>query len=242
MKKRLAALLLAPLAVLALLFLSGCLYFRLLQLWDQMKDVDRYFVFSGDKELIISCKTPIMLAQDLRLMIGASPDKKYMDGPERGWHYDFNMVRHTPLAEPAPLENLSLDLRFNGEYKLTRLTIPEEFLRIFSKDVLAETMKQAAHAELYEMKRLVRGRVRLPPAADAQLPDRSRTDALLGPPLAIREEEHGAQTLIYRYRIAGAERPVPIIARLTFAKDGLLHRVHVTWDTAAVDAEFVRSD
>lgn len=233
-------LLLCPLALLALLCLSGCVYFRLFQLKNQLRDVDRYFSLSGDRDLVVRFNEPVLFAQDLRFLIGAPPLQRSMEGEERAWHFEFEMVRHTPLAEPTPLERLTLDMGFNNGYKLVRLTIPETFLMFFPRNMFLETVKQAAYADILELKKTVRGHVKLSPEADKELTARFKAEEFLGPPLGVRKEADGTETLIYRYRILSADRPIPIIVRLGYERSGRLCRVYITWDTASLDVKYLK--
>ena len=90
------------------------------------------------------------------------------------------------------------------------------------------------------MKLLARAKIRLSPAVEAELPSLTRTIFLLGEPgekVFLGEDE----TLIYRFGVTTESRPVSIVGRLTFNRDGLLKRAVVRWDASTVEAEFDRS-
>jgi hypothetical protein len=169
-------------------------------------------------------------------LIGADPLNKNVshDGV---YKYEFEMVRSTPTP-PAPLEKLSLALQMEGG-KLTKIIVPELFMYIFPRGVLLETMRQAAHADVLQTKRLVRARIKLSTQADAELPSLEKTLSLLGEPLD-RKENGELQVLIYRYHIRKDQRNVPIIARLGFSSGGDLQNVFVKWDTSSVDVHYLR--
>ncbi|MBI4397222.1 MAG: hypothetical protein HY548_09015 [Elusimicrobia bacterium] len=221
----------------AVLVLSGCVYLRLLELKSQIKSFDKNFTVSGHPELIIQFHNPILFTKDMRFLIGADPLSKKTLGNEKIWHYEFKIVRHSP-PEKTPMEDLNLTLYF-AKGKLSRFTVPETFLLLFSREVMTETMRLAGNSEVLETKRLVRAHMRLSPEADAKLPSREKTLSLMGKPLAVQQQED-LQTYIYRYRIVNDPNKVPIIARFGFSKDGKLRRVFVTWDTASVDVHYSR--
>lgn len=223
---------------LVLASLAGCVYLRLLDVKKQLKDFDANFALFGRPELVIRFKNPALYAKDARYLIGADPLTREPEASGEVWDYEFEMARKEPVP-PTLMEKLSLRLRINGK-RLEEIRVPETFMLLFSRNVLMETLRQAADAEVLEMAKTARAKIRLSPHTDAELPSLDKTHWLLGDPLEVRQEGEGLLTLGYRYRIIGAHRDVPILAWLTFSPDNMLRRVVVTWDTATVDAEFLR--
>ena len=229
---------LTPLFLIPLFFfLSGCVYLRLLDVKRQLADFDRHFSIEGKSDLVIRFKKPVLFARDTRFLIGADRLSQSKDGREVVWRYEFESVKSSPVPK-APMEELSLRLHFL-ENLLTRIVVPETFLRLFHREVLVETLKQAANAEVLALKKTARVGVKLPPDVEALLPAREKVLNLMGPPLELKEED-GLQTLIYQYRMIKDKNRVPIIAFFGFSNDGLLRRMRVKWDTATVDMHFVR--
>jgi hypothetical protein len=219
-------------------FASACVYLRLLDVKNQIKKFDDNFALTGRPELAINFKNPVILAKDVRFLIGADPLKVRQAGLEEAWDYEFEMVLPSTTAAPAPMAKQSLELRIR-EGKLVTLIIPESFLMLFPRNVMAETIRNAATATVVKRLRMLTATMRLSPASDAELPSRARAVLLLGAPFKI-EKSGELDLLIYRYRVIGAKKPVPIIARLGFSSEGLLRQVKVTWDTSTVDAHFIR--
>ncbi len=224
--------------VLALASLTGCVYLRLLEVKKQLKEFDENFVLFGRPDLVIRFKNPVLYAKDARYLIGADPLTREPGPGGEVWGYEFEMARKEP-APPTLMEKLSLRLLINGK-KLEEIRVPETFMLLFSRNVLMETLRQAADAEVLETAKTARAKIRLSPHTDAELPSLDKTHWLLGDPLEVKQEGEGLLTLGYRYRIIGARRDAPILARLTFSPDNMLRRVVVTWDTSTVDAEFLR--
>ncbi len=242
---------------LAAALLSGCVYLRLLEIKKQLKNFDAHFVIGGRSELVIGFNDPVLKIKDVKYLIGAEPLYQTAEG-EDVFHYEFEktpapgpaapVVTGTttfvlteataPAAGPPPLAQLSLDLAF-GEGKLVKIIVPETFMLLFPRNVLVETLKQAANAEVFETKRLARGHIALPPHIEAELPSLSKTLFLLGEP-AMSYPEGDLQTFVYNFRIAKDTRRVPIQGRLSFDARGLLRRVFVRWDISSVEALFQR--
>lgn len=218
--------------------LSGCVYLRLLMLKNQLVCFDKNFEIRGRPELIIHFKNPVMYAKDARFLIGAPPLKKYSKKNRRFWYYEFDMVRHNG-PENVPMEKLSLTLQVRKR-RVIDLRIPETFMLLFPRNVIIETFRNAAHADVLKLKKTARARIRLSSTTDAELPSLQKTLKLMGPPLEITRTRNW-QTLVYRYRIVKDKNDVPIIARLSFSEDNLLRHVHVFWDTATVDVTFLRN-
>jgi hypothetical protein len=238
---RRAGVLAAVLALGSAVLLSGCVYLRLLEIKKQLKDFDKNFAVSGETELVIECKNPVMLDKDMSYLIGARPLEKTLENESTvWWEYRFTRVRHSDSGEAAgPLDELRLALRMDHG-RMRAVAVPENFLLLFSRTVLLETLRSAADAQVLETRKMARSRTRLTPAAQAELPNLEKARALLGRPLE-EKDKRGLKTLYYRYRIVRARRDVPIRAWLTFSDDGLLQRVMVKWDTASVDVNFVRT-
>lgn len=232
MKRRSFALLLP------LLLLSGCVYFRLLKVKNQLNDFDAHFTVGGRTTWTLFFKKPVMYDRDVAFLIGAPPLHVSTSAAGTAYDYEFQMVRASTGVAPTALETLSLRLTMNGRM-VESLVVPETFLLYFSRSVIEESFRQAKNAEVQELKKTARADIRLSPQADAELPSRDRTALLLGPPLKA-EKEGDADVWTYRYAIKGDKKNVPIVTLLYFRPEGDLQRVIFHWDTSTVDATFVR--
>jgi hypothetical protein len=229
-------LLISALAV-PLLLLSGCVYLRLLEVRNQLRDFDANFSLTGRHLLSINFKNPVLRDRDASFLIGAPPALVTPGEEADIWHYDFEAVRSSG-PQNVPLETLTLDLRVkNG--KLLSIVVPEKFLYYFSRSVVSECLRRAPDAEVLKMQKTVRASVRLSPSTDAELPSLDKTRILMGEPLEVRPDGDWQQQ-IYRYKLAGNRRPISIIARLSFDGQGVFRRAHITWETSSVDVTFLR--
>lgn len=222
-------------AILALL--SACVYLRLLEVKKQLQNFDENFSLSGRSELVIEFKHPVLRTKDVRFLIGADPLSS--SGTEvEVQHYEFRLVQGSSETVAWPLGRLGLDLAIQ-QGRLVKIIVPETFMLLFPRSVVVETLKQAKDAEVFELKKLARGKIGLEKEVEAQLPSYSKTILLMGEPLQ-RANERDLQVLTYRYSIIKARKDVLIIAQLSFDSEGLLRKAYVHWDQSAIEAVFLR--
>lgn len=221
-------------AVLSLL--SACVYLRLLEVKKQLKNFDENFSIGGRSELVIEFNRPVLRTKDVRFLIGADPLS--LTGTEEViQHYEFELVRSSGSVAP-PMGRLGLDLSIKRG-RLVKIIVPETFMFLFPRNVVVETLKQAKDAEVFELKKLARGIIRLEPEVEAQLPSYSKTLLLMGEPLQ-RAIEGDLQVLTYRYAISKTAKEVLILTQLHFDGEGLLRKAYVHWDQSAIEALFLR--
>lgn len=226
-------------ALLGTLFslLSACVYLRLLEVKKQLQNFDENFVLSGRSELVIEFKNPILRTKDARFLIGAEPLSQ-SGNEEVIQHFEFDLVRTSTETTVPPLGRLGLDLALRRG-RLTKIIVPESFMLLFPRNVVVETLKQAKDAEVFELKKLARGKIHLDREVEAQLPSYAKTLFLMGEPLQ-RATEGNVRVLTYRYSISNATKDVLILTQLSFDPAGLLQKAYVHWDQSAIEALFVR--
>lgn len=220
-----------------LLLFSACVYLRLLEVKKQLQNFDENFLLSGRSELVIEFKHPVLRTKDVRFLIGADPLS--LSGTEEGLqHYEFELVRGASEPVTLPMGRLGLDLAIQRG-RLVKIIVPEAFMFLFPRNVVVETLKQAKDAEVFELKKMARGKIRLEKEVEAQLPSYSKTILLLGEPLQ-KANERDLQVLTYRYAIVKASKDVLILAQLSFDSEGLLRKAYVHWDQSSIEALFLR--
>lgn len=217
--------------------LSACVYLRLLEVKKQLQNFDENFALSGRSELVIEFKNPILRTKDARFLIGAEPLSQ-SGNEEVIQHFEFDLVRASTETAVPPLGRLGLDLALRRG-RLTKIIVPESFMLLFPRNVVVETLKQAKDAEVFELKKLARGKIHLDREVEAQLPSYAKTLLLMGEPLQ-RATEGDLQVLTYRYTISKATKDVLILTQLSFDPAGLLQKAYVHWDQSAIEALFVR--
>jgi hypothetical protein len=230
---------LVALAGALLSLLSACVYLRLLEVKKQLQNFDENFALSGRSELVIEFKNPILRTKDARFLIGADPLSQ-SGSEEVIQHFEFDLVRSSSVPVVPPLGRLGLDLALRRG-RLVKIIVPESFMLLFPRNVVVETLKQAKDAEVFEMKKLARGKIHLDREVEAQLPSYAKTLFLMGEPLQ-RASDGDLQILTYRYTISKAAKDVLILTQLSFDANGLLRKAFVHWDESAIEAVFVREE
>lgn len=217
--------------------LSACVYLRLLEVKKQLQNFDENFAIGGRSELVIEFKNPVLRTKDARFLIGADPLSQ-SGKEELIQHFEFELVRRSSDTALPSMARLGLDLASrNG--KLTKIIVPETFMLLFPRNVVVDTLKQAKDAEVFELKKMARGKIRLDREVEAQLPSRAKTLMLLGDPLETAMEGN-LQVFTYRYTIPNARKDVLILTQLSFDPEGLLRKTFVHWDQSSIEAVFVR--
>jgi hypothetical protein len=228
---------LVALAGALLSLLSACVYLRLLEVKKQLQNFDENFALSGRSELVIEFKNPILRTKDARFLIGADPLSQ-SGSEEVIQHFEFDLVRSSSVPVVPPLGRLGMDLALRRG-RLVKIIVPESFMLLFPRNVVVETLKQAKDAEVFELKKLARGKIHLDREVEAQLPSYAKTLFLMGEPLQ-RATEGNVRVLTYRYSISNATKDVLILTQLSFDPAGLLQKAYVHWDQSAIEALFVR--
>jgi hypothetical protein len=160
---------------LAALFLSGCVYLRLLQLKRQIAAFDEHFVFHSESGLRLECLHPVLLADDLRFL-GFYPATVRKVGVAEQWHIRWLKQRAAGATEKVRYE-ISFDLTFSAD-KLTALHIPENYFAFMPKEVVIAGVKSLGGAQVDKAQRSILAQLRdkvIPPSAKG-------VAEMLGPP------------------------------------------------------------
>lgn len=177
----------------ALVLLSGCVYLRLLELKKQLGQFDRHFDLRTDDGVRILCRTPVLLADDVR-WIGIRPETIRRLGSAEQWQ-----VRWVKELPPGRTEKgaffIALELMF-ADGRLTGVAIPESYFAFLPKSFVLGVIKSLGGARVNKAKRTAEAAVSSAEVALAR-PNMPNIDKVLGLPTEERVE--GAQT-VQRYR------------------------------------------
>ena len=175
---------------------SGCVYLRLLALKQQLAAFDRHFAVASDVGIEITCRNPVLRADDVR-WIGLTPEK--VTPSEGGEAWDVRWVKALPpgAAEHPPFDIL-IELGFTAD-QLTRVRIPERYFAVMSKALLLDLLRSLGGAKVDRSARSVEARLAV------ARPDLPGIRTLLGRPTSERTDA-GEKVLNYRYRPATPRR------------------------------------
>lgn len=214
---RIAALLLAS----AALFLSGCVYLRLLELKKQLARFDEHFVLQTREGVGLVCQNPILTTADVR-WIGLRPEQTKTLGRAEQWQVRWVKQLPVGVAEPGQFD-IVIDLGF-ADNKLNRVTIPERYFAVMPKEFLVGVIKSLGQGKIDKSEKKIEAAISAQEIAAAR-PKLPSIDKLLGRP--SEEYEEGTRTILrYRYVPATKESRAGVFdMRLIFdtASGELLH-------------------
>lgn len=205
---RVAALLLAGLT----LFLSGCVYLRLLELKKQLGRFDRHFSLATDDGLTLILHTPVLRPDDIR-WIGVKPERITRLGQAEHWHVRW-VKQLPPGVKEANDYDIVIEMSFAAA-KLTRASVPERYFALMPKTFVTGVIKSVGGGRINKSQKGIEATVGAAEVAAAR-PKLPAIDQLLGQP--TEEKTDGANTIVrYRY-IPVTPEPDPGVfdMRLTF--------------------------
>ena len=181
----------AALASLAL-FLSGCVFLRLLTFKHQLGAFERNFTLETTNGVRLGCLNPVLLSDDFR-WLGITPETVTQLGHAEQWHVRW-IKQNPPGVTEQVVHDVDAELMFTDN-NLTRLYVPERYFAVIPKSFLVGLMRGAGAADVDRTKRSAAVSLS---DSDVAKPDAPVTQdalvALLGAPTEQRVE--GARTVL----------------------------------------------
>lgn|GEM_PF-867649 len=177
------------------LCLGGCVYFRLLQLKNQLGNFDENFAAVTTDGVTIVCLHPLLLSDDLRFL-GIDPKTIKTNGQTTRWHVRW-LKDEPPQAEAEALHDVELFMDLKDD-KLQSLHIPERYFEFFPKDLFVDLLRSTGQASIDKLSH----RAEVHAGQEMQetmavLPALSSVEKLLGLPT---EKKRDGELIRYRYR------------------------------------------
>jgi hypothetical protein len=222
-------------------FLSGCIYLRLLQVKNQLRDFDQYFKVDTGKGVQIELLKPVLLGDDVR-WLGLEPQKITPTG--KGLEeWDIRWIKDLP---PGIKETGVYDVEFSAFFKddlLTRVFIEDRFFAYFPKEIFVRLLRSAGSAKISRSAR--EAKVNAASEDDElsrQLPSLQSLEQMLGAPSA-REVQGNETVCRYRYSpVTPTGKGKAIGVTFVFASDtGRLQKLTGKLPTGSLYFDF-RSD
>lgn len=140
------------LALLGLCFaLSGCVYLRLLAFKRQLADFDKNFTLQTDDGLRLTCREPVVLAEDFR-WLGVTPESVKTLGHAQQWRIRWTKEIPPGVRERAP-HDIDLEVIFT-DGKFARLAMPESLFAFVPKPFFTGLLRSLGRAGVDKSKRL----------------------------------------------------------------------------------------
>ena len=139
----------------SLLFLTGCVYLRLLEVKNQLKEFDKNFRVEVAGGFVLHFLDPVLYDKDLLYLSEVEPTRREESENRSVWTYTF--VKDATPEEKAETENeIVITMGFNSRKKLTDVTLCEHVLKIVPADFLELTLRALGSAEVDKKNRRVR--------------------------------------------------------------------------------------
>ncbi len=179
--------------------LTGCVYWRLLQIKLQLNDFDQYFSLNFADDLTWHFKQPLLYSDDFLYLAKLQPSSIEQEKVGQKWQLLFRKINDQgDLIKPEI--SYFFTLKFNHQQKLTDLSLSPEFLKMAPPEFLEASLRSLGKGDIFESKRQLKVSADKMLKISAKLPRQSIILKYLGPPLK-KIEEAGLEVYLYRFML-----------------------------------------
>jgi hypothetical protein len=199
--------------VLAVLLLPGCVYLRLLEVRNQLRDFDAEIEVAGAPGLEVRFRHPVLLDTDLDHLIGAGPTAaaRFPGGEVRT--YAFSRLP-TTLGEDLPGAATILVLTaVLDDGRLRAVAFPDEVFQVIPRDLAVAALRAMGSAQVDTASRSASTQVGVVPQAVP--PDGARLVEALGHPNVRQDLPDGRRRWVWRY-VLDQDGDQPVMAAMAF--------------------------
>jgi len=191
-------------------FLQGCFLDRLVSLRSQACALDDNFGIEFDQDIAIEFYNPVLLENDMRLILGASPTTVLSSETGSTMRYLFQRVPgETGNGGVSSLNELNLDFDFTlvgEELRLSKISsndLPAELLSMVPTISVSQLDEIGDFACQFDVNPFTRSmKLPLDPTWFNELPARDELIALFGAPNSTLDDGNG---LIYKFSLEGSD-------------------------------------
>lgn len=186
----------ASVLVAAALLLSGCVYLRLLTLKNQLGSFEKNFAIESTDGILLICKDPVLLGDDLR-WLGVEPKSIKKAADAETWHARW--VKEPPAGVKEAVEyDVELFARL-ADRRVQSVQIPERYFEFFSKQLFLNLLRSTGAAQIDRDSRKAEVKTAETPETKATRPQFADIRKMLGA-ATEQTEENGQIRCMYRYR------------------------------------------
>jgi hypothetical protein len=180
-------------------FLTGCVWFRLLEIKNQLADFDENIrIEVVEKHFIVHFNKPTLLSEDFVYLSKLRPSRvePLTDGSYR-WYLDF----HLDPAKTAEQKNqlVSFAMTYTREHKLEAFDFSPLFVEMAPVAFLEASIRSLGVGKIDQDKRQLKVDPEDLPKLMAALPKSADITRVMGPPESILDE-NGLRVLVYRFK------------------------------------------
>ncbi len=187
------------LVLLLAVFLTGCVWFRLLEIKNQLADFDENIrIEVVDKHFIVHFKEPVLLSEDFVYLSKLNPSRieKLAAGSYR-WYLDFHLDPAKTVEQNDKL--VSFAMTYTREHKLEAFDFSPLFVEMAPVAFLEASIRSLGVGKIDQDKRQLKVDPEDLPKLMASLPKSADITRVMGPPESI-VDENGLKILIYRFK------------------------------------------
>lgn len=219
------------LLIVGVLSSSGCVYWRLLKLKNQLKSFSENFEFLSEEHYSVLCLNPILSGDDIDRVMKVAPSELTLKrGQATSRVYSF--LRIAPLKDRVPLEeagglkfgwgeqpgrDLDYTLDFHEEL-FCGIHFPEEFNQLFPAEALRNLLEGIGSADVDRSQSTLRT-MTLRQQLRSLMPDKSQVETALGKPTARWiERKDRRERFLYLYEVKTKSVDLPLHRRRAFGR------------------------
>jgi hypothetical protein len=180
--------------------ITGCDYLRLLQFKAQLRNFDRYFQLAAQAGLALICLEPVLLPEDILVIMEDEPTNEIMKNHQEHWMYRFQK-RYIRGQEELQNFDFTQTLVFEqGKLSLMRYSspffdvFPPSILKMILQGIGRGTFEQETEQIVFHWN-----------ARELALPTRQQIQEVWGAPYSIIPTESGQQDL-YVYTLRSSKK------------------------------------
>jgi len=183
--------------------LTGCVWWRLYQVYNQMADFDAHFSVQVDESFTLRFQDPVVYSEDFIFLAKLQPSRKLEQGERISWQYHFRKVDrdNQPLS---PDVAFTWTLFFNADNRLEAAALSPIFLKIVPPAFLEASIRSIAGAAINATERQLKADVSKIAKLTVPVPTKNTILAVLGAPIA-REKSPTAEVLSFRFLLASPD-------------------------------------
>ena len=204
MRRRLIRLTFRSLLVSALLSsLTGCVWWRLYQVYNQMAEFDEHFSVQHDQSFTLFFKDPVVYSEDFVFLAKLQPTQKGVHQGVHRWDYFFQKVDQNNQSVNPPIA-FTWTLFFNADNRLEAAELSPIFLKIVPPAFLEASIRSIAGAAINATERQLKADVAKMAQITVPLPTKNSILAVLGAPIG-REKSPAGEVLSFRFLLVSPD-------------------------------------
>lgn len=179
--------------------LSGCVWFRLLEIKNQLADFDENIrIEVVEKHFIVHFREPVLLSEDFVYLSKLNPSRieKLTNGGYR-WFLDFHLDPAKTAEQKTQL--VSFSMTYTREHKLEAFDFSPLFVEMAPVAFLEASIRSLGVGKIDQEKRQLKVDPEDLPKLIAALPKSADITRVMGPPESV-VNENGLRILVYRFK------------------------------------------